>query len=106
MREGWNFHNDISLKLENDARRLFKMESVPREKVFNADGIDTGHFVETMIILLRRTTDYNNYNEEIDNFINKSSKYIGNRANSIPEQEAEDLYATFKSILKSIEDKQ
>lgn len=100
MREGWNFHGDIAISLEGDARRYFQWLDRPFDKIFDADSIEHNHFVEDMIILLRDKTNYTNENEEIESFVEKCSKYFGVSGNTIPSEEAQSLYDEFTTLFK------
>ena len=100
MRDGWNFHGYIAHSLEGDARRYFKWRDRPFDKIFDADNIEQGHFVEAMIILLRDKTSYTAENDDIESFVEKSAKYFGFSGNSIPPEEAQSLYDEFTELFK------
>lgn len=42
LRENWNFHNDIAIPLESDARHYYGDTDRPFTKIYDADAIETG----------------------------------------------------------------
>lgn len=69
-REGWNFHGYIAIELEGMASRHFKASVRPMTRIYDAaDAIETGCFVEVMIILLRESTNMENDHDDIDRFV-------------------------------------
>lgn len=98
LRENWNFHNDIAIPLESIARHYYGDTDRPYTKIYDADAIESGNFVEVMIILLREVTHMVNDNAEIDEFVKSCTPYLGMRGSEIPKETAQELYNRFKSI--------
>jgi len=98
LRDGWNFHGDIAISLEGDARSFFGDIDRPVDKIYDADAIELGSFAEVMILLLRQKTDFSNECPEIDEFISKCGKYVGVSGNQIPKETAQALYDEFTSM--------
>ena len=100
-RDGWNFHNDIAINLENEARKLFKWDARPEQITFDADAIESGNFAEDMIILLRKKTNYSNSCDDIDNFVVKLGVNIGKSGTEIGKETAQELFDEFKIIYRN-----
>lgn len=98
IRQGWNFHGDIAIQLEGDARHFFGDIDRPVTKIYDADSIEICNFVEVMIILLREKTRFNNEHEEIDAFVKDCAPYLGISGNSIDPEIADGLYQSFKKL--------
>lgn len=98
IRNGWNFHGDIAIQLERDARYLFGDVDRPVTKIYDADSIEICNFVEVMILLLREKTGFNNEHEEIDEFVRDCAPYLGVSGNSINPEVADRLYQRFSKL--------
>lgn len=98
----WNFHGRIAYPLELDARTLLSdkvNDANCRETIFSADSIETGCFVEVMILLLRHKSGYA-YNEDIDEFVKDAGRYLGKDYLSIPSDEDQRLFDRYKELLE------
>lgn len=100
LRENWNFHNDIAISLESIARHYYGDIDRPLTKIYDADAIESGNFVEVMIILLREVTHMINDNSVIDDFVRSCAPYLGMRGSEIPKETAQELYDRFKAIFE------
>ena len=100
LRENWNFHNDIAIPLESIAQQFFGDIDRPYTKIYDADAIESGNFVEVMIMLLRSVTHMINDNPEIDDFAKDCAPYLGMRGSEIPKETAQELYDRFKAIFE------
>ena len=100
FRESWNFHNDIAIPLESDACQYYGDTGRPLTKIYDADAIESGNFVEVMLILLREATHMINDNTAIDEFVRSCSPYLGMRGSEIPKETAQELYDKFKAIFE------
>lgn len=100
LREGWNFHNDIAISLEYDARRILGYRDRPFNTIFDADAIEGVNFAEAMIILLRKKTEYLQENAEVAAFIKECSPYVGMHALDIEPEIAAELYERFTALIK------
>lgn len=98
LREGWNFHGDIAIELEGMAARYFNDPVRPMTKIYDADDIESGCFVEVMIILLRESTNMENNRDDIDQFVKDCRSYLGKRGTYIPKETAQNLFDSFKAI--------
>ena len=98
LREGWNFHGDIAVTLESVATHHFGDIGRPMSKIYDADAIETGCFVEVMIILLRERTNMENDRDDIDQFIGRCAPYLGMSGNTIPHEIAHDLFTEFQEL--------
>lgn len=98
IRDGWNFHGDIAIPLEGDARHYFGDIGRPVTKIYDADSIEVCNFVEVMILLLREKTGFNNEHEEIDEFVSECAPYLGVSGNSIEPEIADKLYRRFTQL--------
>lgn len=98
MRDGWNFHGDIAISLESYARSYFKDIDRPTSKIYDADSIESGNFIEVMIILLRERTEFENEFIEIDDFVKECSRWIGKGGNEIEPETAEALFKRFVEL--------
>ena len=77
LRDGWNFRNDIAIRLEMKARGVFGDKNRPYTKIYDADSIEQGNFAEVLIAVLREKTGRENNREEIDKFVKVCSGFIG-----------------------------
>ena len=98
LREGWNFHGDIATALESEATFYFGDIGRPLSKIYDADAIESGRFVEVMIILLREKTNMENDRDDIDQFIRRCALYLGMSGNTIPHEIAQDLFTEFQEL--------
>ncbi|MBR3016545.1 MAG: hypothetical protein IKH57_05625 [Clostridia bacterium] len=97
----WNFHSSIALPLESIARTHFHSESErPRTKIYDADFIECGHFVEVMSIILREKTSFENSRTDVDEFIEQSAQYYAKNASQIPQDDANRLFEEFKTLFE------
>lgn len=99
VRNGWNFHGDIAIKLEEIAKEYFGGINRPVNKIYDADCIEQYSFAEVMISILRYKTSNNNDNEAIEDFINKCSEYFGVSGNAIDQEIADNLFKEFQSLI-------
>lgn len=99
LRDGWNFHNDIALRLEMEARYVFGDKDRPYSKIYDADAIESGQFAEVMIDVLREKTERKNGYEDIDGFIELCSYYIGKSGYQIDHRVAQGLLNKFLELL-------
>lgn len=100
----WNFHGRIAWEVEQDARRLLPdkvNDANYRETIFSADGIESGHFVETMMLLLRHQSGYK-HNDDVDDFIKNASEYIEKCGHDIPQDEAQSLFDRYRELLERL----
>lgn len=100
LRDGWNFHGDIAICLEGDARSFFGDIQRPFDKIYDADVIEQGAFAEVMMLLLRAKTNYSNERPEIDEFISKCGAYVGQSGYTIAPEVAQGLYDEFVTLFK------
>ena len=100
LRKGWNFHNDIAIRLEGDARRHFGDLNRPVTKIYDADCIEQGSFIEVMVSILREKTHFENSQVEIDEFVESCTPYFGKDGNQIDPETAETLYARFTKLIE------
>lgn len=98
LREGWNFHGDIATQLESIAVHHFGDIGRPITKIYDADAIEVGNFIEVMILLLREKTNMENDHDKIDSFIRTCAPYLGMSGHSIPKETAQDLFDKFKVL--------
>ena len=77
LRDNWNFHGDIALPIEMIARRYLGLSGDRRETIFDADAIESEHFVECMSILLRTKSNYSSNNGNLEDFIAECKPYFG-----------------------------
>lgn len=100
----WNFHGRIAWEVEQDARRLLPdkvNDANYRETIFSADGIESGRFVEAMILLLRHKSGYK-HNDDVDDFIKDAGGYIEKDYLSIPQEEAQRLFDRYRELLEQL----
>ena len=102
LRENWNFHGDIALPLEMEARVYYSLNGNRGETIFDADAIESGHFIECMSILLRAKSHYSWSNENVENFLEECKPYFGVNGNNIPKDTAQDLFDRFLEIFKTL----
>lgn len=100
LRDGWNFHGDIAIPLEGDARQYFGDINRPVTKIYDADSIESCSFAEVMILLLREKTGFNNECGEIDEFVKECAPYLGVSGNSIEPETASRLYERFTKLFR------
>lgn len=103
LREGWNFHDDIALRLEMKARQLYGDSDRPYTKIYDADSIEGGCYAEVMINLLRMKSGYENSNEVIDLFVKKCAGYIGKSGYEIEPSKSQELLNEFLELFDAIE---
>lgn len=100
----WNFHGHIAVPLEMDVRTVLKNKvnsSNVRTTIFSADGIETGCFIEVMILLLRYKSGYE-HNDDVDDFIQDAGRHLGKDYLSIPQEEAQRLFDRYKELLEQL----
>lgn len=95
-----NFHNFIALPLENEARKLLSISDRPVGKIFDADSIEAGYFVEVMITLLHIKNNYA-IDPSIKEFILKYRNYSMVSGNAIEESIAREMYSEFENLLNA-----
>lgn len=95
LRNGWNFHNDIAIRLEMKARSVFGDKDRPYNKIYDADAIEQGKFAEVMIDVLREKTGRENTHENIDGFIKVCSGFIGVSGYEMDPRVAQGLFNQF-----------
>lgn len=98
LRDGWNFHGDIAISLEHIASHYYGDIGRPVTKIYDADAIEQGNFVEVMIILLREQTGRNNEYKEIEEFVRNCAPYLGVNGNTIPKETAQELFDRFNEL--------
>ena len=98
LREGWNFKNDIGLPLESIARRFYRNTDRPFGKIYDSDSIETGSFIEVMVILLREKTQYTSENDSIEAFVNKCTSLFGKSGHDISPEVASELFKEFTEL--------
>lgn len=91
----WNFHSSIALPIESIARQHYNCADRPRTKIYDADFIESGHFVEVMSIILREKTDYEISRSDVDEFMDKCAPYFAKSASEIPQDIAQNLLDEF-----------
>lgn len=101
LRDGWNFHNDIAIRLEMKARSIYHEHDRPYTKIYDADGIETGHFAEVMIDLLRTKSERDNSRDDIDKFIKELAPYIGKSSYDISQKTTQGLLNRFFELIES-----
>ena len=99
LREGWNFHNDIALRLEWKARDVFGDKDRPITKIHDADSIEDGRFAEVMIEVLREKTGRESGREEVDSFIKLCSHFIGKNGYQIDQRVSQGLLDRFLELM-------
>lgn len=102
VREGWNFHGDVAIQLEGIGRSYYGWTGRPMTKIFDADAIESGSFVECMTLLLREKTSYNWETEGIDEFLDKCAPYFRKSGNSIDREVAQELFDEFTTLFESM----
>lgn len=91
MRNGWNFHADISVPLENYGKHFIG------ETCIGADEIEGGQFVDAMLQILSAV--YGSLLEVVE-FVDCCRDYAGMPALNIPKETADELFADFKRLLQ------
>ena len=91
MREGWNFHGDIAVPLERYSKSLIGANGT------DADEIEAGKFIDTLLTILSTMYDFG----EIREFIGSCRAYSGASAAEIPPSVAETLFTNFKLLVKN-----
>lgn len=99
LRDGWNFHNDIAIRLEMKARQVFGDRDRPYTKIYDADSIEQGKFAEVMIDVLREKTGRENDREDVDEFIKLCSQFIGKSRYEIDSRISQGLMDKFIELL-------
>lgn len=99
LRDGWNFHNDIAIRLEMKARSVFGDKDRPYTKIYDADSIECGKFSEVLIDVLREKTGRESGREDIDEFIKVCSGFIGKSGYEIDSRIAQGLLNRFLELL-------
>lgn len=99
LRNGWNFHNDIAIRLEMKARSVFGDKDRPYTKIYDADSIECGKFSEVLIDVLREKTGRESGREDIDEFIKVCSGFIGKSGYEIDSRIAQGLLNRFLELL-------
>lgn len=102
LRNMWNFHGDIAIQLEGDARIYYGWTDRPFTTIYDADSIEQGSFAECMIILLREKSKYSCENDTIDAFVNECGKYIGQPGSTISAETADSLYNEFERLFDAL----
>ena len=97
--ENWNFHGWVALPLEHYARgaKLMPDGHHVGDWYTNADVIEHGSFVEVMIALLRSKLGPE---ADLIDFEKKCAPYLGVNGNSIPKDEAQNLFDEFEKMYK------
>ena len=98
LREGWNFHNDIALRLEMKSRHVFGDKDRPYTKIYDADSIENGKFAEVMIDVLREKTRREIGQEDIESFIVLCTRFIGKSGYQIDKRIAQGLFDRFLEL--------
>ena len=98
LREGWNFHGDIAISFESIASRHYGDVGRPTKKIYDADAIEGGCFVEVMMMLLRNRSGMNNEDDGIESFEQECAPYLGKRGNTIPKETAQQLFDRFQEL--------
>ena len=100
LREGWNFHNDIALRVELFARARFgiSLEEVPNT-IFYADMVEGGRFVECMICLLRNNFGYTATNTAVNEFIDKAAPFFNMSGIEMDSSTAQELLDEFWELM-------
>ena len=104
LRDGWNFHNDIALVLANIARRHYGEGEFSTTKIYGANAIGLGHYVEVMIEILRDKTNREVNHHDIDQFVKDCAPYLGMREIDIPNEKAQELFERFQEIYRQNKD--
>jgi hypothetical protein len=98
LRDGWNFHGDIAIPLENIARGYFSIEPLDQKLLhyfFSADTIECGAFVEVMLYLLRSKLGLD---ADLSEFVSKSKAFLGCTAREIPHKISQSLFTDFEKL--------
>ena len=98
LREGWNFHGDIAIVLEGIASRHYGDIMRPMGKIYDADAIEQGSFVEVMIMLLRDEIGLDDGIDELDEFERDCAPCFGANGNTIHKETAQELFDRFKAL--------
>lgn len=100
VREGWNVHNDIGMKMEYDARNIMGLRGPysADNTIFHADSIEHSTFAEAMICLLRRKYNYQD-NEAISEFVGSLSDILGKSVHDISPDRAQELLDRFEQLM-------
>ena len=100
LRKGWNFHGDIAIALEDIASRHYGDIMRPVNKIYDADSIEQGSFVEVMLLLLRDEIGLDDGIDELDEFERDCAPYLNANGNTIPKEKAQELFDRFKALYK------
>ena len=99
VRDGWNFKNDIAMRLEYFARDYFKDIDRPSGKIYDSDSIEAQTFAEVMIILVRQISNYTSENDKVEDFVKQCTPYLGKSGHKIDPEIANHLLDTFYSLV-------
>lgn len=99
LRDGWNFHNDIAIPLENVARKMHGDYLRPLGKSYDADAIESGTFAECMIQIVREKTGYTTEDNDVNRFIEKCYSYMGVEGSQIDKHIAQSLFNEFNALI-------
>ena len=103
LRDGWNFHNDVAMVIENKSRSCFGF-TYGDYNMFSADEVECGTFAGCMMLMLRKKSKYCKSNDEIEAFIEKYKSYIGKSGHEIAAETAQLMIEEFVKIYNSIEE--
>lgn len=100
LREGWNQHNDIGIKLENIARGIVNPGKPygADGTIFSADSIEEGTFAEVMICLLRLKKGFAE-NSDIKEFSDSLGEIWSKSLNLIEPVKAQELMEKFEKLM-------
>ena len=70
----------------------------PMNKIYDADSIEQGSFVEVMIMLLRDEIGLDDGVDELDEFERDCASYFNVNGNMIPKETAQELFDRFKEL--------
>ena len=91
----------ISLQLETTARKVMNFKNRPIGTMYDADSIESESFIEVMVLLLKVKNNFA-VKEEIENFADKYSFYIGKSVNTIGLEKATAICKEFEVLLSSL----
>lgn len=96
MNEVWNFHNYIAVPLEMYGRKYIG------ETFLSADEIETGEFVNTMLLILSVT--YGDL-KKVSDFVEQCKVYSDLNGSDIPVDISKTLFSDFQELMKCYENK-
>lgn len=102
VREGWNFKNDIAMRLEFFARRFYRCTDRPYGKIYDSDSIEMGTFVEVMIIMVRQKIDFSCENDDVEQFVDRCAPYFSKSGHDIEPEIANELFDEFFTLMGEI----